>query len=653
MEFQTIQNPGEKEQTIILNNSKDLQLKDKGFNTYFKKETINRKYLGYDLLDDYKEYNNIIIQADTGSGKTSTLKKYLKKNNLKFIALVSRITLAEELNRVFDDDEVENQIYNIEELDDNISTIVQLESIEKIFKIIELDDMKDYVIFIDEIYSFIHHLFLSPTVRQIHSIRHYYKMLKIILMRSKQNIFVDASVNERVFNFVNNITEEKVFFIENLYMNNVNKKATELENLETLLLKIKKCKSFTVCCDSAANAKMLYEKLGGDESGIKLIVAEKNEKGHEKKFIMDLHYKLIYSPKIIYGLDASKYERTVFCYYSGCSINSEMMYQQLNRVRKIKEVFFYFERKAKQTKIYKTLEDVKKRTECCEKWKNVIIELEPPTKIDLDIIEVKEIITLQEEKINANKYLSFVDILKNKGFVVHCIKTESKPKRKTKKDKALSKEYDRRNFNYENNLKNEFLKLPKDVAYENMELLLDDYEYIKHNNIVFFMDESITFDIIKDKLYTMLKNDLSVDVITSKLNKYNLLLRIIKKTKSNKSNITINEEEINPVSKKDIVDEYTLLNPRSTKTIKTKNIINKITQLLITELFPKNVYNVKRTRQKKNNKIINEIYNYEMDKNIYNHHFKLSQYKYIKQNHEEDDFNDGDEEVEFIDEDPQ
>ena len=197
------------------------------------------------------------------------------------------------------------------------------------------------------------------------------------------------------------------------------------------------------------------------------------------------------------------------------------------------------------------------------------------------------------------------------------------------------------------------MKLPKDVAYENMELLLDDYEYIKHNNIVFFMDESITFDIIKDKLYTMLKNDLSVDVITSKLNKYNLLLRIIKKTKSNKSNITINEEEINPVSKKDIVDEYTLLNPRSTKTIKTKNIINKITQLLITELFPKNVYNVKRTRQKKNNKIINEIYNYEMDKNIYNHHFKLSQYKYIKQNHEEDDFNDGDEEVEFIDEDPQ
>ena len=137
MEFQTIQNPGEKEQTIILNNSKDLQLKDKGFNTYFKKETINRKYLGYDLLDDYKEYNNIIIQADTGSGKTSTLKKYLKKNNLKFIALVSRITLAEELNRVFDDDEVENQIYNIEELDDNISTIVQLESIEKIFKIHE------------------------------------------------------------------------------------------------------------------------------------------------------------------------------------------------------------------------------------------------------------------------------------------------------------------------------------------------------------------------------------------------------------------------------------------------------------------------------------------------------------------------------------
>lgn len=652
MEFQTIQNPGEKEETIILNNSIDLQLKDKAFNTYFKNEIINRQYLGYNLLDDYKEEKNIIIQADTGSGKTSTLKKYLKKNNLKFIALVSRITLAEELNRVFDDDGIENQIYNKEDLDDNISTIVQLESIEKIFNIIETDEIKNYIIFIDEIYSFIHHLFLSPTVRQNNSIKHYYKILKFILMNSKQNIFVDASINERVFNFVNNITEEKTFFIQNLFMNNVNKKAIELEKLDDLLLKINECNSFTVCCDSAANAKMLYEKLGGDETEIKLVVADKNQKQcDEKKFIMDMYPKIIYSPKIIYGLDASEYERTVFCYYTGCSINSEMMYQQLNRVRKIKEVFFYFERKTKQTKIYKNLEDVKKRTERCEQWKNTIIKLEPPTKIELDIIKVKEIITLQEENINTNKYLSFIDILKNKGFVVHCIKKETKPKRKTKKDKTLSKEYDIKNFNYEDNLKNQFLNLPRNVAVENMEILLDDYEYMKHNNIVFFMDENISIDVIDEKICSLLKNSLPVDVITSKINKYNLLLTIINITKSNKSNIIINEEKINPVSKKNIVDEYILLNPRSTKTIKTKNIINKITQLLITELFPKNIYNIKRKRVKKNNKIVNEIFNLDINKELYEHHLKLSQYKYIKDN--EEDENDYNEDVDFIDEDPQ
>ena len=89
---------------------------------------ISKNKLGYDLLNKCKNYQNIIIKSDTGTGKSTTIKHYLKNNNLKFVSITSRKSLALEHYRIFSKHGLECQVYT-DKLTDNKSSIFQLESL--------------------------------------------------------------------------------------------------------------------------------------------------------------------------------------------------------------------------------------------------------------------------------------------------------------------------------------------------------------------------------------------------------------------------------------------------------------------------------------------------------------------------------------------
>jgi hypothetical protein len=61
-------------------------------------KTINSNKLGYDFFNNKR---NCVVRSDTGTGKTTSFKHYAKNNDIKFISLVSRISLGQEQYSTF------------------------------------------------------------------------------------------------------------------------------------------------------------------------------------------------------------------------------------------------------------------------------------------------------------------------------------------------------------------------------------------------------------------------------------------------------------------------------------------------------------------------------------------------------------------------
>ena len=102
--------------------------------------------------------------------------------------------------------------------------------------------------------------------------------------------------------------------------------------------KLKKEDSFLCCTDSKINAELIYNDFKDDEDCI-LIVS-----GVDEYVNLDSYKKVIFSPKIVYGLD-SIMRRPVYTYYKEHTINPANMVQQVSRCRNITHLHYYFSKK--------------------------------------------------------------------------------------------------------------------------------------------------------------------------------------------------------------------------------------------------------------------------------------------------------------------
>ena len=66
---------------------------------------------------------------------------------------------------------------------------------------------------------------------------------------------------------------------------------------------------------------------------------------HQKYIDFNKHNKIIYSPKVIYGID-SQLERPVYVFMKEHTINPKNMLQQIARERKITNLYFHFKQKS-------------------------------------------------------------------------------------------------------------------------------------------------------------------------------------------------------------------------------------------------------------------------------------------------------------------
>jgi len=460
-------------------------------------QKINRKKLGINedgLQEDYfkklAELKKIImIKSDTGTGKTTAFKKYIKMKDTKFISLVSRKTLGEEQYHLFCKFGIQCSYYEYERFEDD-SYICQVDSIMKLKYAISEGWLEGYEIFMDEFNSIIKYIFTSSTLNKS---RILVIETLIQLLKQASNIWcVDADISDNSLLFIKENIDfnlEDTLFIQNEYKHNNNTEAQEMYSYEDIIEKMKDETEMIIPCDEARTCHMIEEELKQHENkkDKKIVVIDRlTDKEILSGFNMDDYDIVLFSPKIVYGLDSVR-NRSVFAVYKESTIDAKDMVQQINRCRNIKKLWFYFERKTCYDCEFNTFQDCVDDTKNVQKWceKNDYLHME----INFSGSMYQNIFNrfkYDDDAFKTNPSAHFRRIIKDRGFNVKTSIYQSKSI-----DPQLKKDKDRREKNITPEL--------KFVKEQNQFLLLNDKEIMEHPEI--FLESQFISQFLNSKLY--------------------------------------------------------------------------------------------------------------------------------------------------------
>jgi len=495
-------------------------------------ETINKQKLGYDFFDDK---NNYIVRSDTGTGKTTSFKHYASKNNLKFISITSRVSLAQEQYYVFSNENICCNLYNIAPFIDDMSYITTIDSI---VKIPYDEDFSNTVLFLDEYASIVDYLITSDTLNSNRII--VYNLFMRMIKGCKQIICVDGDINDVSLKFLQ-YCDIKYKFIHNEYKHNKDVKAFEIDNYESIIEQLKTEDKFMVATDSINIANLIKKDL--DDENIKVITSE------TKDYVnLDDHDKVIFSPKIIYGLDSSMH-RNVYAIYREQSINPSHFLQQISRCRNIQNLYYYFNKK-KFNHNSQTLDEVKEELNNCQSTYNNLFAIVGQNDKHSQYINLLSIITYNNRCYETNKFAWFMKLLLYKGFVV--CDNHNKINKLNKHLKEYKEyKYDSFDPNAEHvkNL-NKYFQIPDDQLNNYKDIFLDSYK--KNEHFRFINYENLSSELLQEKINNT--RDYEINKLKTLDSKLYLLLQFqtkynIKFTNDQMSYDTADEKTANELNK--------------------------------------------------------------------------------------------------------
>jgi hypothetical protein len=302
--------------------------------------------------------------------------------------------------------------------------------------------LQDYTLFMDEFNSIIKYIFCSDTLTRSGIRMLVIETLIEMIKEAKHVIMTDADISDIALNFLYNALgstgREQIYFVQNDYNHNKGKPAQELFSLENVYEKMKDETEFLVCCDEARNCHLIKDELEQHENkkDKKILVVDRET---ESKFMsgldLDEYDIVIYSPKIVYGLDSIR-ERPVFCVYSEKTIDPKDMVQQINRNRNITKLWFYFSRKTCRDSEFNTFEDCVEDTldirDVCNKQDYLKQEI---NQLHNDFITIFNMFKYNEDCYKTNPSAHFRIIIKERGFKVSTCIFQSNTKQLTQAQK--------------------------------------------------------------------------------------------------------------------------------------------------------------------------------------------------------------------------
>ena len=312
----------------------------------------------------------VIIKSDTGTGKSTCVNNYFnmtESTTHKIISITSRVSLAEAHYNILQKGGKRIRIYNQDELASMDNIIVQLDSI--VSKLVYQMKYENYTLYLDEFSSILEYLHMSSTLNK-HRVLVYKKFIHII-KQVKKVVMVDADIDDICIEWIDKIrgSNERIF-INNTYLNNKDVISEEIDRyddtIEKMIDDMKNSNGFCCCCDSKNVAQDIYNLVLKDNADYKeqvLLITDEFQ-----GFIdLDAYKCVIYSPKVIYGIDSTKV-RNVYCIYKEHTISPRAMYQQISRTRNIKKLFLYFNKKTFNYSWFRNLKDVEDEIEMVDKY---------------------------------------------------------------------------------------------------------------------------------------------------------------------------------------------------------------------------------------------------------------------------------------------
>lgn len=477
-------------------------------NTYSFKRIPENNFTGCKEINKAKLGNffeprtSYLVKSDTGTGKTTSFRKYIKRQQSPFISITSRIALSYEQYNDLKEADIDVHHYSKNEFEFGDSFIITPESSVKIDKY----DFSNYIIFMDEFDSIIKHVLTSDTL--VKSRKQVFQCLVRMIATCKQFICVDADVSSISKGFLDCIvkhTTKSFEFYVNIFKNYSGTKVKIINDEDSFFHLLSQKDKYLLCSDSKTSAEISHLKMKANDDDV-LIVTSDSEQNY---YNLDDYDKVIYSPKIIYGLDSTM-KRDVFCYFNGLTISPSQMVQQIARCRNIINVYVFFPNRISKVPRFDELDEVRehftKLTNCYnmdieraikamkmtpEEWDDKILKGEDIHKLFNDLFYQNEYVN---DCYNTNKYLHLVNILSNRGFVIQDEDGETKAgKHKEEKKKIMDEKLE--NFDPESsNVKriNEYLKIPGDKMDEYKELFVDMKLRHWHTNVsrFFFQDSN-------------------------------------------------------------------------------------------------------------------------------------------------------------------
>lgn len=404
---------------------------------------INRRYLSLrkdkrlgdfdNVIDEFMNKhpsNNLLIKSGMNTGKTTSFAKYINTNTgLRFLSITSRSWLAmcqyEAFHGVIEDIDDLPNLYNLgTPINEGESLCIQLDSIGRLCNW----DFSEYVVFLDEVASIFNYLITSETLGTSRCT--ILELFVRILKTCAQIVAVDADVDYGV------IAGFKRAGIKYTYV--INKfnaqQGIPAEEINTLAEVFEKCKlldKWMIAMDSRKQAKALKARFKAIGILCKCITSDTGG------FVnLDEHERVIFSPKVVYGID-SIMQREVFAVYTGRTLSPSHFVQQINRCRNIIKLSFCFLNKhavsfkEKASAVWRVIRDgcIKNpRFDDVESAQNFCMVVGSSDLLGLKNYNDKTMMVLfntlypyylyREDAESSNKFKHFILKLKQRGFDV-------------------------------------------------------------------------------------------------------------------------------------------------------------------------------------------------------------------------------------------
>jgi hypothetical protein len=501
--------------------------------------------------DNIKKFKYIIMKADTGTGKTTTTSRYYKRftsNGYKVLSIISRRSLSNTHIEKFQ----ENGIKLVSDQDKdwdkyNDHTVIQIDSIRKMKSI---NDFSKYVVFVDEINSFIKYVISSSTMmgKQLEILN----LFRTIVKKCKKLICCDADVSDSVLEFFDlHVPAEQTVLVTNPFKNYQNINAFHYHDKQRFINKIKSCitkdEGFICCFQERGVMNDIFNLVYDDSKKDRFLKYSSQEGGEIKNPTLEwAGGKFVFiSPRVVYGVDFDipDIASDVFIYMTTKTLGPLEIVQQMTRCRNIKNIHFTLSKFQTEPILYDSVADVKQHYE--SSFENYIeifnrfgAVINDPVNDDIRRINSKfmELVYIDiynDGLFHSNFLYHFRRILQKKGIVISELGIEMKIKVEDMKEaKAMTKtQYEealdsfmKGTCNNEQFVKSMNAKLDKlHITKEDLDNnpsfveLLSDSEFRNHlNRVNLLRKHKTTVDAQTNSLNSNLKNK-ALQSISSKI----------------------------------------------------------------------------------------------------------------------------------------